>query len=104
MTKMFVLSHLLLRKVTHGFPLYLGLTILAFEPLTLSLSRTALPEVPSLFFTLFAFTAICEPCTCGIQRTKGNKAVATQQARLRRRHQRAGGHPIGSNGRRRLPA
>ena len=54
-----VLSFLLLRKVAHGFPLYLGLAILALEPLTLSLSRTALPEVPSLFFTLFAFVAIC---------------------------------------------
>ena len=54
-----IVSFVLLRRVARGFPLYLGLAVLAFEPLTLCLSRTALPEVPSLFFTLLAFTALC---------------------------------------------
>jgi len=52
-------SFLLLRRIASGVPLYLGLTVLAFEPLTLSLSRVALPEVPSLLFTLLAFIVIC---------------------------------------------
>jgi len=54
-----VISFLLLRRIASGLPLYLGLMVLAFEPLTLSLGRVALPEVPSLLFTLLAFTAIC---------------------------------------------
>ena len=52
-------SFLLLRKVTSGLPLWLGLVVLAFEPLTLSLGRVAIPEVPSLLFTLLAFVAVC---------------------------------------------
>ena len=47
------------RKVVRGMPLLLGVAFLAFEPLVLDLSRTALPEVPSLLFTLLAFIAIC---------------------------------------------
>ena len=54
-----IFSFLLLRRITSGLPLYLGLAVLAFEPLTLSLSRIALPEVPSLLFTLLAFIAVC---------------------------------------------
>lgn len=54
-----IVSFLLLRKVASGLPLWLGLMILAFEPLTLSLGRVAIPEVPSLLFTLLAFVAIC---------------------------------------------
>jgi hypothetical protein len=53
-----IVSFLLLRKIASGLPLWLGLVVLAFEPLTLSLGRVAIPEVPSLLFTLLAFVAI----------------------------------------------
>src|SRR5689334_22518837 len=49
----------LLRRVTWAFPLYIGVAILAFEPLILVTSRTALPEIPSLLFSLLAFVTIC---------------------------------------------
>lgn len=48
-----------LRRIASRLPLYLGLAILAFDPLVLSLSRVAIPEVPSLLFTFLAFIAIC---------------------------------------------
>lgn len=54
-----IISFLLLRRIASGVPLYLGLMVLAFEPLALSLGRVALPEVPSLLFMLLAFIAIC---------------------------------------------
>lgn len=54
-----IVTFLLLRRVTSGLPLFLGLAVVAFEPLSLSLSRTALPEIPSLLFTLLAFVAMC---------------------------------------------
>jgi len=54
-----VFSFLLLRKHASGLPLYFGLAVLAAEPLTLSLGRIALPEVPALLFTLLAFIVIC---------------------------------------------
>ena len=50
---------LFLRRHTSGVPLVLGMVILAFEPLGLSLSRIAIPELPALLFTFLAFVALC---------------------------------------------
>lgn len=41
------------------FALLFGVTILALDPLTLSLGRTAIPEISALLFTLMAFVALC---------------------------------------------
>ena len=49
---------LLLRRRASFLALILGIVVLALDPLTLSLGRTALPEVPSLLFTLLAFAAL----------------------------------------------
>ena len=52
-------AFIFLRRRIIGFPLTLGLVILAFEPLGLSMSRVAIPEMPALLFTFLAFVALC---------------------------------------------
>lgn len=52
-------AFLFLRRRVSGYPLTLGIVILGFEPLGLNLSRVAIPEVPALLFTFFAFAALC---------------------------------------------
>ena len=53
------LAFIFLRRRVVGFPLTLGLVILAFEPLGLSMARVAIPEMPALLFTFLAFAAMC---------------------------------------------
>ncbi len=54
-----VVTVLLLRRRVPFFPLMFGVVILALDPLTLSLGRTAIPEVSALLFTLLAFVVLC---------------------------------------------
>ena len=49
------ISYLALRRLVTPFALTLGLVILGFETNLLAESRLALPEIPSLLFTLLAF-------------------------------------------------
>ena len=58
-TALLVGTVLLLRRHASPFALALGTVVLAFEPLTLSMSRVAVPEISSLLFTLLAFAALC---------------------------------------------
>ncbi len=54
-----VITVLLLRRRVPFSALLFGVVILALDPLTLSLGRTAIPEVSALLFTLLAFVALC---------------------------------------------
>ncbi len=53
-----ILSVLLLRRHVGSIPLLLGVVVLAAEPAMLGVGRVALPEMPSLFFSLLAFSVI----------------------------------------------
>lgn len=54
-----IVTVVLLRRRVPFFALLFGVVILALDPLTLSLGRTAIPEVSALLFTLLAFVAVC---------------------------------------------